>query len=94
MLHLLRLLQLRAKAKFSIFSFTLDQSQPGWNDASLRAYLESINIDFKILSKDTYSIVKEKIPEGKTYCSLCSRLRRGIIYQYAKENGSTKQRNR
>lgn len=90
MLHVLRLLQLRAKAKFSMMAFTLDQSQPGWNDADLRAYLKSINIAFKILTKDTYSIVKDKIPEGKTYCSLCSRLRRGIIYQYAKENGFNK----
>ena len=90
MLHLLRLLQLRAKAKFTIFSFTLDQSHPGWDDSDLRLYLKSINIDFTIQVKDTYSIVKQKIPEGKTYCSLCSRLRRGIIYQYAKDNGFNK----
>lgn len=90
MLHLLRLLQLRAKAKFTIFAFTLDQSHPGWDDSALRSYLKSININFTIQVKDTYSIVKQKIPEGKTYCSLCSRLRRGIIYQYAKDNGFNK----
>lgn len=90
MLHLLRLLQLRAKAKFTIFAFTLDQSHPGWDDSALKLYLKSINIDFTIQVKDTYSIVKQKIPEGKTYCSLCSRLRRGIIYQYAKDNGFNK----
>jgi tRNA 2-thiocytidine biosynthesis protein TtcA len=90
MLHLLRALQLRSKNKFRIFCFTLDQSQPGWSDINLRAYLNSIKIDFEILKKDTYSIVKQKIPEGKTYCSLCSRLRRGIIYQYAKEHGFNK----
>jgi tRNA 2-thiocytidine biosynthesis protein TtcA len=90
MLHLLRLLRLRAKNKFSIFSFTLDQAQPGWSDINLRTYLESIGVDFIILKKDTYSIVKQKIPEGKTYCSLCSRLRRGIIYHYAKEHGFNK----
>lgn len=90
MLHLLRLLQIRSKNKFSIFSFTLDQSQPGWSDLELRKYLEKINVEYTVLKKDTYSIVKEKIPEGKTYCSLCSRLRRGIIYHYAKEHGFNK----
>jgi tRNA 2-thiocytidine biosynthesis protein TtcA len=90
MLHLLRLLQLRSKNKFNIFVFTLDQSQPGWSDVALKAYLKSINIEFVIFKKDTYSIVKQKIPEGKAYCSLCSRLRRGIIYQYAKDHGFNK----
>lgn len=90
MLHLLRILQIRSKNKFSIFSFTLDQSQPGWSDLELRKYLEKNNIEYIILKKDTYSIVKEKIPAGKTYCSLCSRLRRGIIYHYAKEHGFNK----
>lgn len=90
MLHVLRKLQLRAKNKFSIFCFTLDQSQPGWDDVNLRKYLTSINVDFEILTRDTYSIVTQKIPAGKTYCSLCSRLRRGIIYQYAKDHGFNK----
>jgi tRNA 2-thiocytidine biosynthesis protein TtcA len=89
---LLRILQLlhRRYNKFEIFAFTLDQSHPGWNDSGMRAWLEKNNVSYKILKEDTYSIVKEKIPEGNTYCSLCSRLRRGIIYRYAEENGFNK----
>ncbi len=90
MLTLLRKLQLKTNNKFEIMSFTLDQSQPGWDDSQLRAWLEDKNIPYDIITKDTYSIVKEKIPENKTYCSLCSRLRRGIIYRYAEENGFNK----
>ncbi len=89
---LLRILTLlrRRYNKFEIFAFTLDQSHPGWNDAGMRQWLETNNIPYKILTEDTYSIVKEKIPEGNTYCSLCSRLRRGIIYRFAEENGFNK----
>src|SRR6188472_2100298 len=90
LLRILRLLQQRAKISFEIFSFTLDQAQPGWNDQSLRDWLTFAKIPFEVLTSDTYSIVKEKVPEGKTYCSLCSRLRRGIIYRYAEENGFNK----
>ena len=90
MLTLLRLLQQHSNNKFYLFAFTLDQSQPGWNDSKLRAWLETRDIPYEILTRDTYSIVKEKIPEGKTYCSLCSRMRRGIIYRYAAEKGFTK----
>lgn len=90
MVRILRLLQLRTNNKFEIFAFTLDQSQPGWNDSGLRAWLEDKKIPYEVFNQDTYSIVKEKVPEGKTYCSLCSRLRRGIIYTYAKENNFTK----
>src|SRR3990167_217182 len=90
LVKLLRLLQCRAKSKFEIFAFTLDQSQPGWDDRGLRAWLLERTIPFEVLKEDTYSIVKAKIPEGKTYCSLCSRLRRGIIYRYAEENGFNK----
>ncbi|HSX19686.1 MAG TPA: tRNA 2-thiocytidine(32) synthetase TtcA [Gammaproteobacteria bacterium] len=90
MLTILNKLQLRAKGKFEIFAFTLDQAQPGWDDSHLRAYLEHHNIKHEILTRDTYSIVKEKLPEGATYCSLCSRLRRGIIYSYATEHGFNK----
>ncbi len=90
MLHVLRLLQQRAKIDFKLTAFTLDQSQPGWNDALLRAWLDQHHIAFDIITRDTYSIVKEKIPEGQTYCSLCSRLRRGIIYRYAEEKGFNK----
>ncbi len=87
MLYLLNKLRIRSNNKFSVFSFTLDQSQPGWDDTALRAWLETHEIPYEILKRDTFSIVKEKIPEGKTYCSLCSRLRRGNIYGYAERNG-------
>src|SRR3990167_1764363 len=90
LVKLLHLLQRRARSKFEIFVFTLDQSQPGWNDQGLRAWLEKRNIPFEVLKEDTYSIVKAKIPEGSTYCALCSRLRRGIIYRYAEEKGFNK----
>jgi len=90
MLRILRFLQQRAKVSFELFAFTLDQAQPGWDDKGLREWLISSKIPFEILTSDTYSIVKEKVPEGKTYCSLCSRLRRGIIYRYAEEKGFTK----
>lgn len=90
LLTLLNTLRKRSNNKFEIFAFTLDQSQPGWDDSRLHAWLKQHEIPYEILTRDTYSIVKEKIPEGKTYCSLCSRLRRGIIYRYAEENGFTK----
>ncbi len=90
MMRILQLLQQRANVEFELFAFTLDQAQPGWNDAGLRAWLEDHKVRYEILTRDTYSIVKEKIPEGQTYCSLCSRLRRGIIYRYAEEKGFTK----
>jgi len=90
MLSILNTLRRRSNNKFEIFAFTLDQSQPGWDDSALKDWLKTRNIPHEILTRDTYSIVKEKIPEGKTYCSLCSRLRRGIIYRYAEENGFNK----
>lgn len=90
MLTILNLLRQRTHNKFDLFAFTLDQAQPGWNDEALRQWLKDRNIPHEILKRDTYSIVKEKIPEGSTYCSLCSRLRRGIIYRYAEEHGFTK----
>lgn len=90
LLTILNLLRARSGFKFDIFAFTLDQAQPGWDDQPLRAWLAQRNIPHEILTRDTYSIVKEKVPEGKTYCSLCSRLRRGIIYRYAEENGFNK----
>lgn len=90
LLTLLHTLRRRSNNKFEIFAFTLDQAQPGWDDSKLRNWLEERSIKHEILTRDTYSIVKEKIPEGKTYCSLCSRLRRGIIYRYAEEQGYTK----
>lgn len=90
LLTILNHLRRRSGNKFDVFSFTLDQAQPGWNDSALRQWLAERSIPYEILTRDTYSIVKEKIPEGKTYCSLCSRLRRGIIYRYAEENGFNK----
>ncbi|MDX1836520.1 tRNA 2-thiocytidine(32) synthetase TtcA [Legionella taurinensis] len=90
LLTLLHTLRKRSNNKFDVFAFTLDQAQPGWDDSRLRQWLADRNIPHEILTRDTYSIVKEKIPEGKTYCSLCSRLRRGIIYRYAEEQGYTK----
>lgn len=90
LMRVLQMLQRKARSKFELFAFTLDQSQPGWDDSGLRAWLEKYNIPNEILREDTYSIVKAKIPEGNTYCSLCSRLRRGIIYRYAEEKGFNK----
>lgn len=89
MVHLLNRLRIRSQ-KFTLSVLTLDQSQPGWDDSQLRPWLDNKGVDYEILTRDTYSIVKEKVPEGKTYCALCSRLRRGIIYRYAEENGFNK----
>lgn len=90
MLSLLENMRKRTKVRFELLAFTLDQSQPGWNDQALRDFMQTHQIPFEVLTKDTYSIVKEKIPEGNTYCSLCSRLRRGIIYTYAEQHGYNK----
>ncbi len=90
LLQILNLLKKRSNHKFDIFAFTLDQAQPGWQDDALRAWLSHKQIAHEILREDTYTIVKDKVEEGKTYCSLCSRLRRGIIYNYAERHGHTK----
>lgn len=90
MLKMLTLLRRRAPQKFELFAFTLDQAQPGWDDTRLKEWLDATKVPYEILREDTYSIVKDKIPEGNTYCSLCSRLRRGIIYRYAEDNGFNK----
>lgn len=90
MLDILRNLQRTAPIQFELIAVNLDQKQPGFPEQVLPEYLTSIGVPFHILEKDTYSIVTELVPGNKTYCGLCSRLRRGTLYGFAEEIGATK----
>ena len=90
LLDILRRLQAKAPVRFELTAVHLDQKQPGYDPDVLPAYLRGIGVPFEILEQDTYSVVKRVIPEGRTMCSLCSRLRRGSLYSYAAEYGYTK----
>lgn len=90
LLDILLQLQARAPVNFSLVAVNMDQKQPGFPAEVLPAYLRALDVDFTILEQDTYSVVQRVVPEGKTQCSLCSRLRRGALYTHAAEQGFTK----
>jgi tRNA 2-thiocytidine biosynthesis protein TtcA len=90
LLDMLLSLQRSAPVKFSLVAVNLDQKQPDFPAHVLPGYLRSLGVDYHIIEQDTYSVVKRLIPEGRTMCSLCSRMRRGALYRYAAENGITK----
>ena len=90
LLDILSSLQRHAPINFELHAVNLDQKQPGFPEHVLPEYLENLGVTYKILEQDTYSIVTDKVPEGKTFCGLCSRLRRGILYNYAESIGANK----
>lgn len=90
MLDILMNLQQSAPVQFELVAVNMDQKQPGFPEQVLPGYLDGLGIEYYIVEKDTYSVVKQKIPEGKTTCGLCSRLRRGTLYAFAEKIGATK----
>lgn len=90
MLDLLLGLKQAAPIDFDLMAVNLDQKQPGFPEHVLPEYLESLGVNYHVIEKDTYSVVKRVVPEGKTTCGLCSRMRRGTLYEFARENGLTK----
>ena len=90
LLDVLRSLQRNAPVRFTLFALNLDQKQPGFPSNVLPSYLDELDVEYHIVEEDTYSIVKDLTPDGKTYCPICSRLRRGILYNRASALGATK----
>ena len=90
LLDVLRSLQRKAPVRFTLFALNLDQKQPGFPSNVLPGYLDELDVEYHIVEEDTFSVVKDLTPDGKTYCPICSRLRRGILYNRANALGATK----